>query len=154
MQQPSPLGWHRCDSVSGWSTPSVPSQDPKAVLAYLSRYTHRVAISNSRLLVLNERGVTFRWKDYRAKGRTRHKTMTLTTPKFMRRFLLHVLPHAPRSCIGNSPDAAISGLRQILQRTEWLLVHVRVEFHSPVRKLSCGCVEESHPDSAVFRDTD
>jgi hypothetical protein len=69
-----------------------PFAGPQAVLAYLSRYTHRVAISNSRLLALDERGVTFRWKDYRAKGRTRHKTMTLTTPEFMRRFLLHVLP--------------------------------------------------------------
>ena len=62
------------------------------MLAYLSRYTHRVAISNSRLLSLDDRGVTFRWKDYRAEGRTRHKTMTLTAEEFMRRFLLHVLP--------------------------------------------------------------
>ena len=69
-----------------------PFAGPKAVLAYLSRYTHRVAISNSRLLSLDERGVTFRWKDYRAEGRTRHKTMTLTAEEFMRRFLLHVLP--------------------------------------------------------------
>ena len=69
-----------------------PFAGPEAVLAYLSRYTHRVAISNSRLLTLDERGVTFRWKDYRAEGRTRHKTMTLTAPEFMRRFLLHVLP--------------------------------------------------------------
>jgi Putative transposase/Transposase zinc-binding domain len=69
-----------------------PFAGPEAVLAYLSRYTHRVAISNSRLLSLDERGVTFRWKDYRAEGHTRHKTMTLTTPEFMRRFLLHVLP--------------------------------------------------------------
>jgi hypothetical protein len=69
-----------------------PFAGPAAVLAYLSRYTHRVAISNSRLLALDERGVTFRWKDYRAKGRTRHKTMTLAAEEFMRRFLLHVLP--------------------------------------------------------------
>jgi hypothetical protein len=69
-----------------------PFAGPAAVLAYLSRYTHRVAISNSRLLALDERGVTFRWKDYRAKGRTRHKTMTLAPDEFMRRFLLHVLP--------------------------------------------------------------
>jgi hypothetical protein len=69
-----------------------PFAGPAAVLAYLSRYTHRVAISNSRLLALDERGVTFRWKDYRAKGRTRHKTMTLAPEEFMRRFLLHVLP--------------------------------------------------------------
>ena len=62
------------------------------MLAYLSRYTHRVAISNSRLLALDERGVTFRWKDYRAKDKTRYKAMTLSPQEFMRRFLLHVLP--------------------------------------------------------------
>jgi hypothetical protein len=69
-----------------------PFAGPAAVLAYLSRYTHRVAISNRRLVALDERGVTFRWKDYRAQGRTRYKTMTLAAPEFMRRFLLHVLP--------------------------------------------------------------
>jgi hypothetical protein len=69
-----------------------PFAGPEAVLAYLSRYTHRVAIANSRLIAMDERGVTFRWKDYRAKGKTRHKTMTLTTDEFMRRFLVHVLP--------------------------------------------------------------
>jgi hypothetical protein len=69
-----------------------PFAGPKAVLAYLSRYTHRVAISNRRLIACDERGVTFRWKDYRAHGRTRYTTMTLSTDEFMRRFLLHVLP--------------------------------------------------------------
>lgn len=69
-----------------------PFAGPEAVLAYLSRYTHRVAISNQRLVAMNEHGVSFRWKDYRAKGRTRHKTMTLAPAEFMRRFLLHVLP--------------------------------------------------------------
>jgi hypothetical protein len=69
-----------------------PFAGPAAVLAYLSRYTHRVAIANSRLLAMDERGITFRWKDYRAKGSTRHKTMTLEADEFMRRFLLHVLP--------------------------------------------------------------
>ena len=73
-----------------------PFAGPQAVLAYLSRYTHRVAISNSRLIALDEHGVTFKWKDYRvkdgAKGKTRHKTMTLEPGEFMRRFLLHVLP--------------------------------------------------------------
>jgi len=69
-----------------------PFAGPAAVLAYLSRYTHRVAISNSRLIALDECGVSFRWKDYRAKGRTRYKTMTLSADEFMRRFLLHVLP--------------------------------------------------------------
>jgi hypothetical protein len=69
-----------------------PFAGPEAVLAYLSRYTHRVAISNRRLVSMDQNGVAFRWKDYRAKGRTRHKTMTLATDEFMRRFLLHVLP--------------------------------------------------------------
>lgn len=69
-----------------------PFAGPSAVLAYLSRYTHRVAISNSRLLGMDEHGVRFRWKDYRNTGRTRHKVMTLSAPEFMRRFLLHVLP--------------------------------------------------------------
>ncbi len=69
-----------------------PFAGPAAVLAYLSRYTHRVAISNSRLISMDERGVTFRWKDYRAKGRTHDKAMTLDPGEFMRRFLLHVLP--------------------------------------------------------------
>ena len=72
-----------------------PFAGPEAVLAYLSRYTHRVAIANSRLIALDEQGVTFKWKDYRDKSnphRPRHKTMTLTADEFMRRFLLHVLP--------------------------------------------------------------
>jgi hypothetical protein len=69
-----------------------PFAGPEAVLAYLSRYTHRVAISNSRLITYDERGVTFKWKDYRAKRRHRYKTMTLATPEFIRRFLIHVLP--------------------------------------------------------------
>ena len=69
-----------------------PFAGPDAVVAYLSRYTHRVAISNSRLLSLDEHGVTFRWKDYRVKGGTRYKAMTLDAGEFMRRFLLHVLP--------------------------------------------------------------
>jgi putative transposase/transposase-like zinc-binding protein len=69
-----------------------PFGGPKAVLAYLSRYTHRVAISNSRLIAVGDNGVTFRWKDYRADGRERQKVMTLTTGEFIRRFLSHVLP--------------------------------------------------------------
>jgi len=69
-----------------------PFAGPKAVLAYLSRYTHRVAIANSRLIAFNEEGVTFRYKDYRADGRARYKTMMLATDEFIRRFLIHVLP--------------------------------------------------------------
>jgi hypothetical protein len=69
-----------------------PFAGPQAVLAYLARYTHRVAISNSRLVALDEKGVTFKWKDYRIKGRERLKSMTLDAHEFIRRFLLHVLP--------------------------------------------------------------
>ena len=69
-----------------------PFSGPEAVLAYLARYTHRVAIANSRLITLDERGVTFRYKDYRRNGQARHRTMTLAADEFIRRFLLHVLP--------------------------------------------------------------
>jgi predicted Zn-ribbon and HTH transcriptional regulator len=69
-----------------------PFAGPEAVLAYLSRYTHRVAISNSRLINLDDNGVTFKWKDYRTKGRDRQKIMTLATDEFIRRFLIHILP--------------------------------------------------------------
>lgn len=67
-----------------------PFGGPQQVLAYLGRYTHRVAIANSRLLACKHRRVSFRWKDYRAQNRS--KKMTLTADEFMRRFLLHVLP--------------------------------------------------------------
>jgi len=69
-----------------------PFAGPAAVLAYLSRYTHRVAISNRRLIRLDESGVTFRFKDYRRDGAERYRTMTLSIDEFIRRFLLHVLP--------------------------------------------------------------
>jgi hypothetical protein len=69
-----------------------PFGGPEAVLAYLARYTHRVAISNSRLIAFDQVGVTFRWKDDRAKAHARAKVMTLATGEFIRRFLLHVLP--------------------------------------------------------------
>jgi Putative transposase/Transposase zinc-binding domain len=69
-----------------------PFAGPQAVLAYLARYTHRVAIANSRLIAADDDGVTFKWKDYRFEGRDRHKTMTLAPDEFIRRFLLHVLP--------------------------------------------------------------
>jgi hypothetical protein len=69
-----------------------PFGGPEAVLAYLARYTHRVAISNSRLIALDDSGVTFKWKDYRVEGPDRYKVMTLATHEFIRRFLSHVLP--------------------------------------------------------------
>ena len=69
-----------------------PFAGPQAVLAYLARYTHRAAIANSRLMTLDERGVTFGYKDYRRNGQARYRTMTLAAGEFIRRFLLHVLP--------------------------------------------------------------
>jgi Putative transposase len=69
-----------------------PFGGPEAVLAYLARYTHRVAISNRRLIAADANGVTFKWKDYRIEGAARHTTMTLPTHEFIRRFLIHVLP--------------------------------------------------------------
>lgn len=69
----------------------APLAGPESVLTYLSRYTHRIAISNRRLVRFNDRGVTFRYKDYR-NGKTRWRSMTLAADEFMRRFLQHVLP--------------------------------------------------------------
>jgi hypothetical protein len=70
-----------------------PFGGPEAVLAYLSRYTHRAAISNQRLMAFDKTGVTFRYKDYRRDGPERQRVMTLAAHEFIRRFLLHVLPH-------------------------------------------------------------
>jgi hypothetical protein len=81
--------WHDADWVVYAKRPFA---GPEAVLAYLSRYTHRVAISNSRLIALDDNQVTFKWKDYRVKNGDMHKTMTLEAPEFIRRFLSHVLP--------------------------------------------------------------
>jgi hypothetical protein len=69
-----------------------PFAGPAQVLAYLARYTHRIAIGNSRLVELTDEHVRFRWKDYRANDRTKGKVMTLAVGEFMRRFLMHVLP--------------------------------------------------------------
>ena len=69
-----------------------PFGGPEEVLRYLARYTHRVAISNRRLVAIDDNGVTFRWKDYRIEGHERYKVMTLATHEFIRRFLIHVLP--------------------------------------------------------------
>jgi hypothetical protein len=69
-----------------------PFGGPEAVLAYLSRYTHRIAIANSRLVAFDGERVTFKWKDYRAKADARYKLMTLDADEFIRRFLIHVLP--------------------------------------------------------------
>ena len=82
----------RCAAPHGWSSPSDPSPDGKPCSPISPATPHRVAISNSRLIALDEAGVTFKWKDYRIKGRDRLRTMTLDAAEFIRRFLLHVLP--------------------------------------------------------------
>jgi hypothetical protein len=98
-----------------------PFAGPEAVLAYLSRYTHRVAIANSRLLKFNDQGVTFKWKDYRSKQRFRHKAMTLNTDEFIRRFLIHVLPSGFHR-IRYYGLLANSGRRDNLKRARELLI--------------------------------
>jgi Putative transposase/Transposase zinc-binding domain len=98
-----------------------PFAGPKAVLAYLSRYTHRVAISNSRLIAADETSVTFKVKDYRVQGPGRYTTMTLGAHEFIRRFLLHVLPkgfHRIRHygfLAGGRRDESIAQARQLLE---------------------------------------
>ncbi len=98
-----------------------PFAGPKAVLAYLSRYTHRIAISNSRLISVDQRGVTFRFKDYRVDGPGRHKSMALETDEFIRRFLIHVLPKGQHRIrhygfYGNGNRAAnIARIRDLLR---------------------------------------
>ena len=69
-----------------------PFDGPEHVFRYLSRYTHRIAIANSRLLCADANTVSFKWKDYRLKGKQLYKVMTLQTGEFIRRFLMHVLP--------------------------------------------------------------
>ncbi len=97
-----------------------PFAGPKPVLAYLSRYTHRVAIANSRLIRAGADSVTFRVKDYRIDGPGRYKTMTLETHEFIRRFLMHVLPKGQHRIrhygfLGNGNRAAnIARIRVLL----------------------------------------
>jgi hypothetical protein len=98
-----------------------PFAGPEAVLAYLARYTHRVAIANSRLLSFDEQGVTFKWKDYRSKQCFRHKSMTLKTNEFIRRFLIHVLPSGFHR-IRHYGLLANSGRRDNLKRARELLI--------------------------------
>ncbi|TPE63083.1 IS91 family transposase [Sandaracinobacter neustonicus] len=100
-----------------------PFAGPQAVLAYLSRYTHRVAISNRRLIAFDERGVTFGYKDYRRDGPDRQSVMTLSTDEFIRRFLLHVLPkgfHRIRHyglLAGSARKASLALARRLLEVT-------------------------------------
>jgi len=114
-----------------------PFGGPKAVLAYLSRYTHRVAISNSRLIACDRNSVTFKYKDYRAEGPARHKVMTLDTSEFIRRFLIHVLPR---------------GLHRI--RHYGLFANAsRAENVAKARELLAAPAPKPKPDDAAVADT-
>jgi hypothetical protein len=133
-----------------------PFAGPKAVLAYLSRYTHWVAISNSHLVALVERGVTFRWTDYRVKdgtkagagGKTRHKTMTLTTEEFMRRFLLHVLPGGFHR-IRHYGLLANGSRKQALAKVRDLLTPAAHE-QSPAKADDTGSGMDASPKALAF----
>ena len=98
----------------------APFAGPEAVLAYLSRYTHRVAISNRRLIAFDQSHITFRYKDYRRNGTDRQQVMTLAADEFIRRFLLHVLPrgfHRIRHyglLAGSARKASLARARRLL----------------------------------------
>lgn len=103
-----------------------PFAGPEQVLAYLARYTHRVAISNSRLLKADATSVTFRVKNYRVDGRARHTTMTLDVAEFIRRFLLHVLP---------------KGFHRIRHYGLLATSYTRREHRPSAQAARCGCPE-------------
>jgi Putative transposase/Transposase zinc-binding domain len=155
-----------------------PFGGPEAVLAYLSRYTHRVAISNSRLISLDNAVVTFKWKDYRAKGRNRQKIMILAANEFIRRFLIHVLPRgfhrirhyglfATASC-----DANLAQVRKLLNvaapQTQADNADAHDDAQPPTRSDPCpccggrmaiietfkrGCTPRTYPDRPIANDT-
>ena len=120
-----------------------------AVLAYLSRYTHRVAISNSRLIRMDDQGITFRVKGYRVTGPGRHKTMTLKVDEFIRRFLIHVLPKGQHRIrhygfFGNGNRAAnVARIRGLLGARMSQHEHANDDSHDntdePARVLALPC---------------
>ena len=123
-----------------------PFAGPKAVLTYLSRYTHRIAISNSRLIRADANQVTFRVKDYRINGPKRHTTMTLATPEFIRRFLIHVLPRGQHRVrhygfFGNGNRAAnIAAIRGLLRAKVPKLDHAESTDNQPrILAIPCPC---------------
>src|SRR5260221_188949 len=99
-----------------------PFGGPEAVLAYLSAYTHPLAIANSRLIAFDEQGVTLKWKDYRIEGRDRYKRMTLATDEVIRRFLIHVLPKRMHRILHYSPFAKNACADNIARARELLAI--------------------------------
>jgi hypothetical protein len=149
-----------------------PFAGPQAVLAYLSRYTHRIAIANSRLIAFDSNGVTFKWKDYRAEGRERYKAMTLATGEFIRRFLIHALPsgfHRIRHYglfASNKRDESIARARQLLSVPKPQNENAADSNEPPSHPCPCcggrmivieiferGCAPRTHPASVIRIDT-
>ncbi|MBC8211397.1 MAG: IS91 family transposase [Gammaproteobacteria bacterium] len=129
-----------------------PFAGPQAVLAYLSRYTHRIAISNSRLLRFDKQGVTFKWKDYRCKKRQRYKTMTLDTDEFIRRFLIHVLPGGFHR-LRHYGLLANSGRKDNLQRARELLTkkaNQPIDEKGAIEPVTSAANESAEPVPATF----
>ena len=129
-----------------------PFGGPQAVLAYLARYTHRVAVANSRLISVDETSVTFKWKDYRIEGPGRYKTMTLSTHEFIRRFLIHVLPkglHRIRhyGLFANSKNRAanIARARQLLAVPQSTAQPNTIPTPNPISPALC----QTHAHAAV-----
>jgi len=120
-----------------------PFSGPEAVLAYLSRYTHRVAISNRRLMTLDEHGVTFRYKDYRRDSPDRQRTMTLSPDEFIRRFLLHVLPKGFHRIRHYGLLASAGRQANVARARELLVAPVPAEVtetaSSPEQRPPCPC---------------
>ena len=123
-----------------------PFAGPSAVLAYLSRYTHRIAISNSRLIRADANQVTFRVKDYRISGPKRQTTMTLATPEFIRRFLIHVLPRGQHRIrhygfFGNGNRVAnIAKIRELLRAKAPEPDHAEITDNQPrILTIPCPC---------------
>ncbi|WP_408833570.1 IS91 family transposase [Acidocella sp.] len=122
-----------------------PFAGPQAVLAYLARYTHRVAISNRRLLAMDEVGVTFRYKDYRQDGAARYQTMTLAPAEFIRRFLLHVLAkgfHRLRHyglLASASRKANLARIRDLLAVPQPITVQAPADEPAPEPWRCCPC---------------
>lgn len=135
-----------------------PFGGPEAVLAYLGRYTHRVAISNARLVSADAETVAFRWKDYRINSGDRQRVMRLATPEFIRRFLMHVLPdgfHRIRHyglLAGGARKGTIARIRVLLgQRPPDLAVQDTAEVAPLTLREPCPCCGSPMRIIEIFR---
>jgi hypothetical protein len=129
---------------SEWAVYSKrPFGGPEEVLRYLARYTHRVAISNRRLIACDDKGVTFKWKDYRLEGCERYKVMTLSIHEFIRRFLIHVLPAGFHRIRYYGLLASPSRAANIARARELLAMPLL-----PIDALKAASIDPNHPQTA------